>query len=215
MRMLPIIKFIHNHKDFLYYYFLSKFIGKPKKLLDVGCGSTSPISKINRNFYSVGFDLFVHSINKSKKANIHNKYVKGNILKINDYFKDNSYDCVIALDVIEHFTKKDGNAFLLNLEKIAKKRVVIFTPNGYVKQNVFDGNKYQIHKSGWSVKDFKKRGYKVIGLRGPKELRGEFATITKKPWIFWGFIALILEPFYVIFPERSFHLLAVKNINNE
>ena len=166
-------------------------------------------------FYSVGFDVFKPSLQKSRKSKIHDKYVIGNILKLDQYFKENSYDCLIALDVIEHFTKKEGNLLLNQLEKIAKKRVIVFTPNGFVKQSVFENNMYQVHKSGWTLLDFKKRGYKVIGLRGPRKLRGEYASIKYKPWFLWGFISFVTEPFFVFFPRNAYHLFAIKDLSHE
>lgn len=186
-----------------------------KSVLDVGCGSNSPIVKIKKKPNSVGFDLFEPSLKKSKKKRIHSKYVAGNILELEKHFKSRSYDCVIGLDIIEHFIKKEGENLLCTMEKVAKSRVIIFTPNGFVKQSVYDNNIYQIHKSGWTVADFQKRGYRVLGLRGPKWLRGEYASIKLKPWFFWGLVAFLSEPFYVFFPASAYHLFAVKNLNHE
>ena len=38
-----------------------------ESVLDVGCGSNSPLAKIKKNFYLVGVDVFEPSIKKSKK----------------------------------------------------------------------------------------------------------------------------------------------------
>lgn len=213
--MKKIIEFIHNNKDYLYYYFLFRNLSEMKSVLDVGCGSNSPLSKISKKPYSVGFDLFEPSLKKSKKQRIHTKYVVGNILELEKHFKNRAFDCVIGLDIIEHFTKKEGNKLLATMEDVAKSKVIVFTPNGFVKQSVYDNNIYQIHKSGWTVTDFQKRGYRVFGLRGPRWLRGEYASIKYKPWFFWGLVAFLTEPFYVFFPKSAYHLFAVKNIEHE
>ena len=37
------------------------------------------------------------------------------------------------------------------MEKVARKKVIVFTPNGFVPQRPYDGNPFQEHLSGWSV----------------------------------------------------------------
>ena len=90
---------------------LEKAIGKCKTLLDVGCGNDSPIKSFSKKFYSVGVDIFKPSIEKSKNLKIHNKYYKINVLDIGKKFKPNSFDCVLASDLIEHLSKEDGIVF--------------------------------------------------------------------------------------------------------
>lgn len=68
-----------------------------------------------------------------------------------------SYDLVYALDVIEHLVTDDGVKMLVEMERIARRRVLIFTPNGFMKQ---DGvNQWQTHRSGWVDRQFKSMGY--------------------------------------------------------
>jgi hypothetical protein len=57
------------------------------------------------------------------------------------------------------------------MENVAKKKIIIFTPNGFLRQDEYDGDKLQIHKSGWTVDEFKKLGYEVKGINGWKPLR--------------------------------------------
>ena len=73
-------------------------------------------------------------------------------------------------------------------------------------------NPYQIHKSKWSVEDFKKLGFKVYGLRGLKYLRGEYATVKYKPWIFWAAITFVSEFFFYFSPKFSYHIFAIKDL---
>ena len=88
------------------------------------------------------------------------------------------------------------------------------TPNGYYDQEPYGGNPYQVHRSGWSVDDFQKRGYNVKGIRGLRYLRGECATLKYRPWFFWGVVASITQLFLYNFPMFSYQLFAVKSINN-
>lgn len=126
-----------------------------------------------------------------------------------------SVDAVVLLDVIEHFHKKDGLRLLKKAEAIARKSVIVLTPNGFYAQDELGGNPYQIHKSGWSVRDLKDMGYRVNGLRGLKYIRGDYATIYRKPWIFWAVLAFISEPILYFFPSLSYQIWAIKYVNHE
>lgn len=198
--------------DFFYYQSLEKNLKNAESVLDVGCGGSSPLGKVKKTFRSVGLDIFEPSIKKSKKAKIHDDYKLGDIKKVNTFFKPKSFDAVVALDIIEHLTRKEGLDLLEKIEKIAKKEIIILTPNGFTNQDPYDNNPFQIHKSGWTAGDFRKRGYRVFGMRGLRFIRGECATIKYKPWFFWGTISVLSEVFTYFFPYFAYQLFAVKEI---
>ena len=204
---------INDNKDFFYYKTLGEHLRGCSSVLDVGCGSDSPLVRIKKFFTSHGIDAHRPSILKSKDKKIHDNYTVGNINNLRSHFKRKSFDAIIALDVIEHFPKEDSYKLIEEMEKIAKKKVILLTPNGFYPQDGYDSNPYQIHKSGWSSRDLKQLGYKVYGLRGFKYLRGNYATIKYRPWIFWGILAFISEPLLHFSPKLSYHLFAVKNLN--
>jgi 2-polyprenyl-3-methyl-5-hydroxy-6-metoxy-1,4-benzoquinol methylase len=206
---------VRGFQDSFFYFILSHQLNDSETVLDVACGSDSPLGKIKRSFKSEGIDIFEKSIKESKNKKIHYSYKTGDILKLNTFYKEKSFDSVVCLDVIEHFTKKDALKLISMMEKIAKKKVIILTPNGFYHQDHLDDNPHQEHKSGWFRKDLERLGYSVRGLRGIKNLRGECATIKYRPWIFWGMIAFISEPLLYFFPSISYHLFAVKEIQNE
>lgn len=199
--------------DFSYYKTLEKELKDIETVLDVGCGSWSPLANVKKSFYSVGIDVHKPSIEEIKKKKIHDTYKVGDVLKIGTYFKPKSFDAVVALDVVEHFKKEEGLSLIRQMEKIAKKKVIILTPYGFTKQHPVDGNPFQEHKSGWNIEDFKKRGYKVYGMRGFRFIRtGEYATIKYKPWFFWGLISTLSQFFTYYFPQSAYQLFAVKTI---
>lgn len=204
---------INNYKDIFYYKILEKELKNCDSVLDVGCGSDSPLSRVKKTFLSHGVDTHKPSILKSKNKKIHDDYTVGNINNLSLHFKSKSFDAVIALDVIEHFPKKEAYQLIKNMEKIARKKVIILTPNGFYPQDGYDSNPYQIHKSGWSKKELKDTGYEVYGLRGIKYLRGDYATIKYKPWILWGTAAFLSEPLLYFFPTLSYDLFAVKKLS--
>lgn len=200
--------------DMLYYLRLRQELRNVASVLDVGCGARSPLRRIPKTFASVGVDIFQPSIDASRKNNIHDSYVRCDVMDIDKKFKKNSFDAVIALDLIEHIDKKKGSALLSKMEHIACRKVILLTPNGFINQDPYEDNPYQVHKSGWSVDDFEQRGYTVRGLRGLRMLRGECATIRFRPWLFWSVIAVLTEYVLYGFPRWSNQLFAVKYVNN-
>jgi SAM-dependent methyltransferase len=198
---------------------LERAIGDSKTVLDVGCGHPSPIRKFSRKFYSVGVDAFEPSIEKSRAEGIHNDYLKAEVLEIGARLSDESFDCVLASDLIEHLEKEDGLKLLQMMEKIAKKRVIVFTPNGFTPQG-FDGrnpwqipgNQWQIHRSGWTPEEMRAMGYKVIGINGLKSLRGEFGFLKHKPSILWQPVSDLTQIVLKRFPSRTFQILCVKEL---
>lgn len=189
---------------------LEKAIGNVKTVLDVGCGSNSPLRNVSKQFRSVGVDIFQPSIEASKKQNIHDEYHQLDILKLDTVFSPGSFDCVLASDVIEHLDKEDGMKLLTMMEQIAKKRMIIFTPNGFTTQEAVDGNPWQEHKSGWTPQEMRKLGYAVMGIYGWKHLRGELSLVKYKPRKLWTFISDFTQLITKYVPTSAFALLCVK-----
>lgn len=162
--------------------------------------------------YTVGIDIFEKYIELSKKKKIHDEYILLDILNIDSKFSSNSFDCVILMDVIEHLKKSDGIKLIQKMEKIAKKKIIIFTPNGFLPQHEFHNNIYQIHKSAWNVNIFRKMNFKIYGIHGLKFIRGELAHVKRRPIEFWGDISVISYLFVKSFPKFTFQLFCVKNL---
>lgn len=213
--IMNIRKFLTNLGDLFYYKKLQSELKEASSVLDLGCGSQSPLAKIKKKFFLVGVDIFKPRIRQSKKKKIHNQYLVGDVLEIDKFFKKNSFDTVVALDLIEHLEKKDGLRLLKKMELIAKKKIIILTPNGFTKQDQDENNPYQVHQSGWTSEEFKKRDYKVYGMRGLKFIRGEYATIKYQPWFFWGLISTISQFLVYYLPEFAYQIFAVKELNKQ
>ncbi len=181
-------------------------------ILDVGCGSGSPVAALRDRAHLVGVDAHAESIATARARSTHHEYHVSDVLKIPTLFAPRSFECVAALDLVEHLEKEDGRRLLDVIERIASKRVVVFTPNGFVPQGELDKNPWQVHKSGWDVQEMRQRGYRVIGINGWRPLRGEFAFVRWKPEALWIVLSDITQFFVRNWPEKAYHILCVKNL---
>lgn len=165
------MKIIDNLKlnlPFSYMWLLRKSIGKTKTILDLGCGEGSLMQLLSkgRDWQITGIDIYKGAIETARKRNVYQKLICGDLLKtIRDNF-DSKYDVVFFSQAIEHVTRNQGEKILDEIEKIAKKRIVVGTPRGFMQQphEFLDDNPYQVHKSGWTIEDFTSRGYKIYGV---------------------------------------------------
>lgn len=227
--MEKIINFLYNNPIFervfhTSLYCLKRELKNCDSVLDLGCGPNSLIQYCQVP-YSVGVDAYKPYLEESRKRKIHSKHILGNINKVK--FPPASFDAVILLGVLEHLGKKEGTALIKKMALIAKKKVIVSCPNGFLPQSDTDSNPYQVHKSGWDAGEIKKFGYQVYGMTGLKILRSEnvseslddsdalLSTIRYKPRFLWLIISELTQVVTYYFPKLSFEIFCVKKINHE
>ena len=180
-------------------------------LLDVGCGQQSVLQNGPwRVPDSIGVDAWQPAIDHSRALGLHDEYVCCEVSELREHFAPRSFDCVGATDLIEHLPHSDGLRLLDDMEALARKRVIIITPNGFLTQEPYDGNEFQRHLSGWTAAEMRARGYRVFGINGWRPLRGERSLIRLRPRWFWEPISLVSQPFVHHRPHLAFQLLCVK-----
>ncbi len=204
-------------------YCLEKELRDCDSVLDLGCGSDSPLQYCKNIKYSVGVEVFKPYLILSKKKKIHSRYINKKIQDVN--FKPKSFDAVILLEVLEHLSKKEGETLLRKIEKKKKKKVIVSCPNGFIEQKEYDKNPYQKHLSGWSVASMRNLGYKSYGLAGLKYLRIEREADTKDadlttsirfwPRPLWFIVASLSQMITYFIPELAFELFNVKNLSRQ
>lgn len=177
-------------------------------VLDVGCGSYSIMRYLTPGRSFTGLDKYSPSLRNNR--NYYDRLLQADIMQCP--IEDKSFDAVVAMDVIEHLSREDGLKMLETIETIARKSVVIHTPNGYLHQPPAPDNPWQEHRSGWAVSDFRSCGYEVFGISGSKRLRGEYARIKRRPLFFWELISACSAPYCRRHPESAFSLCAVKSL---
>lgn len=188
---------------------LRKGLANCDTVLDLGCGYNSPLQHCGVPF-SVGVELFEPYLKESKKKGIHSQYIKADIRKVE--FVPKSFDAAIAIEVLAHLTRQEGNELLKKMERWARKKVMITTPNGYLWQNGYHGNPLQQHKPGWSSVELKELGFKVYGMNGWRRLRGYKEAVKYKPAFLWARISDLTQKITYHYPNLAFQLFAVKQI---
>jgi hypothetical protein len=194
-------------------HYLERAVGDAESLLDVGCGANSPVGRFRRQFaYSVGVDLFPAAIEASKAAGFHSDCLLMDALDIRDQFGPDSFDVVVAFDLLEHLPHADGLKILALMEEVARRRVVVLTPNGFLPQGPCGGNPLQVHRSGWDMKQMRTLGYQVRGINGWRVLRGAKGSMRWRPARLWGLVSHFTHPIAYRIPSLAFHLLCVKDL---
>lgn len=156
-----LLKIWCDRKDFMAR--LSELIEPALSVMDIGCG-IRPQQLIVPDFLICVEPHFEY-------ANILTKNLSGTnsiVIQLDAKtalmtFPDRSVDTIFLMDVIEHMTKDIGLEVLKECERVARKQVVIFTPLGFMPQEMhaggldgwnLNGGTLQDHKSGWYPEDF-------------------------------------------------------------
>ena len=92
---------------------------------------------------------------------VYNAIVVGNALEILPATLNDHYDIVLAIDILEHFDKKEGLVFLKHLKRITKSHVLISTPKEFCPQ-IVEANPYENHRSLWSKEELIEQGFDTI-----------------------------------------------------
>lgn len=100
--------------------------GSGETICEVGCGLSPTLSEALKTFkVAVGYDFSPTTISRAGELYPKVHYFE---LDANHLWRlDVKYDVVIAGEIIEHL--EDPDEFLKQLERIAKKKVIVSTPN--------------------------------------------------------------------------------------
>lgn len=188
-----------------------------KSILDVACGKGLPmmVLKQRMKFQKIeGVDLYEPYISECRRKEIHDSYLVCDVRKL--VYKNKTFDIVMALQVLEHLDKNESLRVLASLEKIAKKQVIVSMPIGKTYHSAVDGNKLQLHKSGFFPEELEKRGYTVIKM-GRSEIEGENGLINKfesNVWKKFVYLSILIVNSLLYFaqPCANYYMVAYKNV---
>jgi len=199
--------FFSSNDRYQRYSGVSRFIKPGETVLDVG-GGPGVISLFIKN------PITVLDINKEelKIAEISG----ANILEVdfnNNNLKDSSYDVVVSVSALEHIKQNKRENYLKELKRIAKKRIIIFTPIGSLK---YDKILYKF-KSFLGRKDPWTKEHIQNGLPQINDLKKMFPNskiiLTQNAYVWLTIMFLQTIPLInKIFPGMAYILL--KPFNN-
>ncbi len=198
----------------------------PRSILDVGCGlgiygALSRIYLEGDNLYDrenltwnkkenwekridciEGFDRYITDLHRF----IYNEIFISEAMESLSSLRDRSYDLVMAVDILEHFEKEKGPAFIKELKRIGKN-VIIATPSEPEEQIVPE-NPLENHRSCWSREELESFGFRIVkeipsliglytfqGAKSPEVLSGEITARMYKEGDESGIVKLFKEVF--------------------
>ena len=148
-------------------------------ILDVGCGEGFTLNKLLENKIGErleGVDFQKSAIEIGKKVHTYLALKQGNIYKLE--YKNNSFDLVIATEVLEHL--KDPKKGLKELVRISKKYLLLSVPNEpfFMGANFLRGKNITRwgndieHIQHWSAKGFaqfivQNSEFRILKVRHP------------------------------------------------
>jgi 2-polyprenyl-3-methyl-5-hydroxy-6-metoxy-1,4-benzoquinol methylase len=144
---------------------LRDFSGKnTKKVLDVGCGSGLMIEEFDSLYNMYGLEKSRTAIKLCGKK--HRSRIKIGSLPISIPYRNKSFDCILALDVLEHI--KQDKKSLLSIHKLLKKNgfVIITVPAFMFLWSSFDEENH--HHRRYTYIELKEKlensGFKILKL---------------------------------------------------
>jgi hypothetical protein len=212
---------LRPYVPFLYYTIAARsLVELPASILDVGSGEGRAMSAINRHrrYHVVGVDIFRPYLEECRRKGYHDELALCDIRFLP--FKDESFDVVVCFEVLEHLEKRDGLIPIGELERLARRQVMISTPVGFQKQGPYHGNLYETHVSGWLPNELKALGYRLrgTGMRhwsmedGPYMFLPRGLRESKLGEILFYVLWIALGPFSYFAPQLGGNMIGIKNV---
>jgi 2-polyprenyl-3-methyl-5-hydroxy-6-metoxy-1,4-benzoquinol methylase len=88
----------------------------------------------------------------------YNQIIIGEALQTLSGMPSASYDLVMAIDILEHFSKEQGYEFVRECMRVSAKACLISTPKEFTHQEVA-ANPLEDHRSHWSQVDLEQAGF--------------------------------------------------------
>lgn len=104
-----------------------------------------------------GVEIFQKYTELDHNKEIYNNIYVGDMVEVLPDLP--KYDLIIAMDVIEHVSKEEGEELLFNLAHTARKAVIINVPTGnWLGNKVVANNPAEAHQAIWTKEDLEKYG---------------------------------------------------------
>lgn len=143
---------------------------KNKKVLDIGCWTGQYEQLASKYTKSItGIDPGIEAIKTAKRLVPKAKFFVGDALNLK--FKDNSFDTVTIMDVIEHIPKNTEGLCLKEIKRVLKPNgyLIISTPNTHLLSILLDPAFFLLGHRHYSENKLRKllsmTGFKVLRVK--------------------------------------------------
>ena len=159
----------------------------PSTVLDVGCGSGF-YGAVVKNFVDMGWKDKCQMVGvepfeayKNPMWDLYRQVYTRTIQAHLSLTKDWLYDCILFLDVIEHFRRLEGLALLEQLtEKLMPGGVLLAsTPGDFQEQGAVYNNDMERHLSFFEDEDFTSRGFILLRTGKTEDQFHQRMTVAK------------------------------------
>jgi SAM-dependent methyltransferase len=146
------------------FQFLEEIVGPDTSVLSLCCGIGNELTNV-RTEHITAVDIAPQYIEEIKKIFPNIKTEVSDAVEYIKKAKDLSFDVISLFDAIEHLTKEDGLVLLKECKRVAKKHIIVFTPEGYVDNHphnawgIEGADKHQLHLSGWTMDELRSLGF--------------------------------------------------------
>ena len=86
---------------------MQRLLSDCRSCLDIGYGVGSPVQWLDFD-YTVELEAHAPTLERARANRTHSELRSGRAEEIGTLFSADQFDCVVALDLLEHFTKEDG-----------------------------------------------------------------------------------------------------------
>jgi SAM-dependent methyltransferase len=197
---------------YIYVREMQRLLSDCRSCLDIGCGDVSPVQLLDFD-HTLGLEAHTPTLERGRAKRTHSQFQRGRAEEVGTLFSENQFDAVVALDLVEHLSKEDGLQLIRAMDRIARKRILLFTPNGYLEQEG-RGDDLQEHLSGWDPVEMRRLGFRVIGMHGHRALRGPGHKQRIRPHVLGGVLSVASH--YLLthhHPEMAAALLCVRDVH--
>lgn len=136
---------------------VQKEVKKSDTVLDIGCGIMAPTMDTCPNYphsrlkcrFIVGVDAhvtYLEQIKDKEKVCVVCRDVSTGL----PIFVDKSFDIVLMLDILEHLFLHEAEYLITEAERIARKKIIIYTPREYFDNRDKMIGYYPHHGAGYS-----------------------------------------------------------------
>lgn len=149
------------------YAFLEEIVTPETTVLSLCSGIGIELSSLRAKSITA-VDIAPQYIDELKKRLPEVKTVVADALGYIKQAKGKSVDVISLYDAVEHLTKEDSTELIKQCKRVARRHVLIFTPEGYVRNEPHDAwgiegaDHWQQHLCGWTMEELRELGFVIL-----------------------------------------------------